>query len=102
MPWTDIHSGSNQVHMWATNGVGYIDLLSASVNLTGWGSTANIGRVNNSAFYPVVGEGFYGSTRDGYFPTVVSVREDGNVRLEYAGGASGGRVVSSIFNYNIG
>lgn len=102
MPWTDIHLGSHRVHMWAANGVGYIDLLSASINLTGWGSSVNVGHVNNSAFYPVVSEEFYGSTRDSFLPTAVSVREDGNVRLEYAGGASGSRIVSSIFSYNIG
>lgn len=102
MHWTDIHLGSHRVHMWAANGVGYIDLLSANTNLTGWGSSVNVGHVNNSAFYPVVGEGFYGSTRDSYFPTGVSVREDGNVRIEYAGGTSGSRIVSTIFNYNIG
>lgn len=102
MPWCDIHLGSHQVHMWAANGVGHIDLLSANTNLTGWGSSANVGRVKNSAFYPAVGEVLYGSTRDSYLPTVVSVREDGNVRIEYAGGAAGNRIVSSLFPYNIG
>ena len=102
MPWTDIHSGSHQVHMWAVNGVGYIDLLSANANLTGWGSAVNIGHVSNSAFRPTADEGLYGSTRDSYYPTVVSVRKDGNVRLEYAGGPSGNRIVSSLFPYYIG
>lgn len=102
MPWTDIHTGSHQVHMWAANGVGYIDLLSANANLTGWGSAVNVGRVRNGAFCPASGEEFYGSTRDSYLPTVVSVGEDGNVKLEYAGGQSGGRVVSSLFPYHIG
>lgn len=102
MPWRDIHLDKNKVHMWASDGVGYIDLLTANINLTGWGSAVNIGQVNNSAFYPVLGEELYASTKDAYLPTVVSVRTDGNVRLEYAGGQVGGRVVSSIFSYNIG
>lgn len=102
MPWTDIHSGSNQAHMWAANGVGYIDLLSTSVNLTGWGSAVSVGHVSNSAFRPAADGGLYGSTRDSYLPTVVSVRKDGNVRLEYAGGSTGNRTVSSLFPYYIG
>ena len=88
--------------MWASGGVGYIDLLSANINLPGWGSSATVGHVSNSAFYPAIGEGLYVSTRDSYFPTVLSVRTDGNVVLEYAGGPTGNRVVSSIFAYNIG
>ena len=102
MPWSDIHLGTNDVHMWASDGVGYISLLTADINLTGWGSVENVGWVNNSAFRPVVGEGVYASTRDSYIPTMVSVREDGNVRLEYAGGQVGNRIVSSVFSYNIG
>ena len=102
MPWTDIHLGTNQAHMWASNGVGYVDLMTASINLTGWGSAVNIGQVSNSAFYPVTDEGFYVSTRDSYFPTSVAVRAGGAVRLEYAGGPTGNRIVSTIFSYNIG
>lgn len=102
MPWTDIHSGVNAVHMWASNGVGYVDLLSASINLTGWGSAETVGHVSNSAFRPVADEGFYASTRDNYLPTTVAVRGNGNVSLEYAGGPAGKRIVSSIFPYNIG
>lgn len=102
MPWTDIHLGSHQAHMWAANGVGYIDILSASSNLTGWGSAVNVGQVRNSAFYPVIDEEFYASSRDSYFPTSVSVRSGGAVRIEYVGGQTGNRVVSSIFSYNIG
>lgn len=102
MPWTDIHLGSHQVHMWASNGVGYIDLLSANTNLTGWGSAVKIGQVSNSAFCPVIDEGFYASTRDNYFPTAVAVKAGGAVSLEYVGGQTGNRVVSSIFSYNIG
>lgn len=102
MPWRDIHLGANAAHMWASNGVGYIDLLTASINLTGWGSAVTVGRVSNSAFYPAVSEGLFASTRDNYFPTTVTVRTDGNVNLEYSGGPTGNRVVSAIFSYNIG
>lgn len=102
MPWTDIHLGTNQAHMWASNGVGYIDLVTASISLTGWGSAVTVGRVSNSAFYPVISEGLYASTRDSYFPTTAVVRTDGNVNLEYVGGTTGNRVVSTIFSYNIG
>ena len=102
MPWTDIHLGTNQAHMWASNGVGYVDLTTASINLTGWGSVVNIGQVSNSAFYPVIDEGLYASTRDSYFPTSVAVKAGGAVRLEYSGGPTGNRVVSTIFSYNIG
>lgn len=102
MPWTDIHLGTNKAHMWASNGVGYIDLVTASINLTGWGSAVTVGHVSNSAFYPVISEELYAATRDSYFPSAVAVRIDGNVSLEYVGGATGNRVVSSIFSYNIG
>lgn len=102
MPWTDIHLGANNAHMWASNGVGYIDLLTASINLTGWGSAVTVGQVSNSAFYPVADEGSYAPTRDSYFPTSVAVRAGGVVRIEYAGGPTGSRVVSTIFSYNIG
>lgn len=102
MPWTDIHLGTNKAHMWASNGVGYIDLTTASINLTGWGSAVTVGHVSNSAFYPVISEGLYVSTRDNYLPTSAVVRTDGNVNLEYAGGQTGNRSVSTIFSYNIG
>jgi hypothetical protein len=102
MPWTDIHSGANQAYMWASNGVGYVDLLTAYINLTGWGSAVTVGQVSNSAFYPAIDEGLYASTRDSYLPTVVCIRDGGAVRIEYAGGPTGNRVVSSIFPYNIG
>lgn len=102
MPWTDIHLGTNQAHMWASNGVGYIDLVTASINLTGWGSAVTVGQVRNSAFYPAISEGLYAPTRDNYLPTTAAVRTDGNVNLEYAGGQTGNRVVSTIFSYNIG
>lgn len=102
MPWTDIHLGANQAHMWASNGVGYIDLVTTSINLTGWGSAVTVGHVSNSAFYPAISEGLYASTRDSYLPTTVAVRTDGNVNLEYAGGTTGNRGVSTIFSYNVG
>ena len=102
MPWTDIHVDAHQVHMWATDGVGYIDMLTAASSLSGWGSTVNVGRVSNDAFRPMVDESFYGSTRDSYYPTGVAVRGDGTVRLEYSGGPTGSRVVSSLFPYRIG
>lgn len=102
MPWTDIHLGANQAHMWASNGVGYVDLVTASIDLTGWGSAVNVGQVSNSAFYPVIDEGLYVSTRDSYFPTSAVVRGGGAVRIEYAGGPTGNRIVSTIFSYNIG
>lgn len=102
MPWTDIHLGANQAHMWASNGVGYVDLVTASINLTGWGSVVDVGQVRNSAFYPVIDEGLYVSTRDSYYPTSAVVRAGGAVRIEYAGGPTGNRIVSTIFSYNIG
>lgn len=102
MPWRDIHLGTNQAHMWASNGVGHIDLLTVSINLTGWGSAVTVGHVSNSAFYPVIGEGLFAPTRDSYLPTTVEVETNGDVNLEYAGGTTGNRVVSTIFSYNIG
>ena len=102
MPWTDIHLKNNKAHMWASNGVGYIDLVTDSINLTGWGSAVTVGRVSNGAFYPVISEWLSASTRDSYFPTTVEVRTDGNVNLGYAGGTTGNRIVSTIFSYNIG
>lgn len=102
MPWTDIHLGKNTAHMWASNGVGYIDLATASINLTGWGSAVDVGQVSNSAFYPVIDEGIYMSTRDSYSPTSVAVKTGGAVKLEYAGGPTGNRAASGIFSYNIG
>ena len=102
MPWRDIHLGANQVHMWASNGVGHIDIVTTDINLTGWGSSVTVGHVSNSAFYPVIGEGLYASTKDSYLPTTVVIRDNGNVNLEYAGGPTGNRVVSTILSYNVG
>lgn len=102
MPWTDIHLGGNQAHMWASNGVGYVDLVTANINLAGWGSSVNVGQVSNSAFYPVIDGVVYAPTRDSYSPTSASVRTGGAVKIEYAGGPTGNRIVSTIFPYNIG
>ena len=102
MPWRDIHLGANKVHMWASGGTGNIDLLTTDINLTGWGSKAVIGQVNNHAFYPSSSESVYAPSRDSYLPTVAGVADNGNVYIEYAGGAAGKRIVSTIFTYNIG
>lgn len=102
MPWCDIHLGTNKVHMWASGGTGNIDLLTANIDLTGWGSKVVVGQVNNSAFYPANSESVYAPTRDSYLPTIAGVADNGNVYVEYVGGASGSRTVSPIFTYNIG
>ena len=102
MPWRDVHVGANKVHMWASCGTGNIDLLTTDVNLTGWGSKSVVGQVDNSAFYPVNREGVYAPTRDNYLPTVAGVDTNGNVYIEYSGGTTGKRIVSTIFTYNIG
>lgn len=102
MPWSDIHLGAHKVHMWASGGTGNIDLLTSDVNLTGWGSKSVVGQVSNSAFYPATSEGVYAPSRDSYLPTVAGVADNGNVYVEYSGGAAGKRIVSTIFTYNIG
>lgn len=102
MPWHDIHLGTNKVHMWASGGTGHIDLLSADINLATWGSKMVVGQVNNAAFYPANPESVYAPTRDAYYPTVAGVADNGNVYVEYAGGAQGARIVSPTFAYNIG
>lgn len=102
MPWTDIHLGANAAHMFASGGVAHIDLLTTTINLTGWGSEVAVAQVHNSSFYPAIAEGFFASTRDSYYPTTVSVLSNGNVKVGYAGGPSGNRIVSSIFSYNVG
>lgn len=102
MPRRDIHIGVNKVHMWASGGTGNIDLLTTDINLTGWGSKAVIGQVNNSAFYPVERAGVYAPTRDSYIPTVAGVDVNGNVYVEYSGGAAGKRVASTTLTYSIG
>ena len=102
MPWSDIHLGNHIAHMWASGGTAHIDLLTSTVNLTGWGSEVTIAQVNNPNFYPAIAEGCYAGTRDSYYPTVLSVLTNGSVKVGYVGGATGGRVVSHILTYNIG
>lgn len=102
MPRRDIHLGNHKVYMWASNGVGYVNLRAENANLTGWGSNVAVGRVNNSAFYPTANEGCYAPSRDGYLPTAASVMTDGTVKVEYGGGQSGTRIVSTIISYPIG
>lgn len=102
MPWRDIHLGSHKASMWANGGTAYINLLTAGVNLTGWGSTATVAQVNNSSFYPAVKQDAYVPTKDSYFPTAVTVGTDGKVNAGYAGGAAGSRIMSTTLVYNIG
>lgn len=101
MPWRDIHLGAHKVYMWASGGTGNITLLTANVNLTGWGSKSAIGQVSNSAFYPVNKESVYAPSRDNYFPTSAGVDTNGNVYVEYSGGAAGNRAVSTTLTYSI-
>lgn len=101
MPWTDIHL-NGVAHMWANGGTAHIDLLTNPVNVTGWGSEVAVARVNNPGFYPVTAEGSYVPTRDSYYPTTLSIYTDGYLKVGYAGGAAGSRIVSNIFTYNIG
>lgn len=102
MPWRDIHLNNHTAKMWARGGTAHITLLTASVNLTGWGSNAVVAQVNNSSFYPAAKTDAYAPTRDSYFPTVVSVGTDGKVNVGYAGGTTGGRIVATVLTYNIG
>lgn len=102
MPRRDIHLGSHKVYMWASNGVGYVSLRAENANLTGWGSSVAVGQVNNSAFYPTAREGCFAPSRDSYLPTAASVMTDGTVKVEYAGGQTGNRIVSTIISYPIG
>lgn len=102
MPWTDIHTDANVATMWANAGTAHVDLLSAPVNLTGWGSAVVVARNDNPLFRPAVSEGYYAGTRDSYFPTVVSALTNGQVTVGYAGGPTGSRITSAILTYNIG
>lgn len=102
MPWKDIHLNNHVAHMWASCGTAHINLTTASVNLTGWGSNVTVAQVNNSSFYPAVKADIYAPTRDSYFPTALSVGTDGKVNAGYAGGSAGSRIVSSTLTYNIG
>lgn len=101
MPWRDIHLGTNQAHMWASDGTAHVNLLTAQVNLTGWGSNATVAHVNNSGFYPAVTQSCYATTRDAYLPTVLNVETNGNITVGYAGGNAGNRIVSHILTYPI-
>ena len=102
MPWKDIHLNNHVAHMWASCGTAHINLTTANVNLTGWGSNVTVAQVNNSSFYPAVKADIYAPTRDSYYPTVLSVGTDGKVNAGYSGGAAGNRIVSTTLTYNIG
>lgn len=102
MPRTDIHTNANAVTMWASDGVGYVNLLTAPVNLTGWGSTVTVGQVANSAFWPTVKTESYTATRDSYSPTITGIQSDGRVTVGYGGGAGGNRITAAIVPYYIG
>lgn len=102
MPRRDIHLGSHNVYMWASNGVGYVNLRAENANLTGWGSNVAVGQVNNSAFYPTAREGCFAPSRDSYLPTGAYVSTNGTVGVEYGGGQTGKRTVSTIISYPIG
>lgn len=102
MPRRDIHLGVNIAHMWASGGVAHIYLLTTSINLSGWGSEAAVAQVSNSAFYPAVTEDVYVPTRDSYSPTTLNVSTNGTVKVGYAGGSTGKRIVSSVLTYDIG
>lgn len=102
MPWKDIHLNNHVAHMWASCGTAHINLTTANVNLTGWGSSVTVAQVNNSRFYPAVKADIYAPMRDSYYPTALSVGTDGKVNAGYAGGATGNRIVSTTLTYNIG
>ena len=102
MPLTHINVGTNSVRMFARNGIAHINLLSTPANLTGWGSTVTVGHVNMSEFFPTVAQSCYAPSRDSYLPTSVSVETNGDVKVGYAGGAGGNRVVSTVLTYLIG
>lgn len=102
MPWIDIHLNNHVAHMWASCGTAHINLTTASVNLTGWGSNVTVAQVKNSSFYPAVKADIYAPTRDSYYPTALSVGTDGKVNAGYAGGTAGSRIASTTLTYNIG
>lgn len=101
MPWRDIHLGTNQAHMWASGGTAHVNLLTAQVNLTGWGSNATVAHVSNSGFCPAVKQSCYATTRDAYLPTVLDVGTNGDITVGYAGGTAGNRIASHILTYTI-
>lgn len=102
MPWSDINLNNGSAHMWASCGTAHINLMTNSVNLTGWGSSATVAKVNNPSFYPAVKTNIYVPTRDSYSPTALNVDTDGKVNIEYAGGSAGSRMASTTLTYNIG
>lgn len=102
MPWKDIHLDKNRANVWASNGTAHINIQTADINLTGWGSYATVAHVNNSAFYPAIQQGINACTGNGYFPTFLGVYTDGNVKIGYAGGQVGKRSISSVLTYDIG
>lgn len=102
MPWIDIHLNNHIAHMWASGGTAHINLTTANVNLTGWGSNVTVAQVNNSSFYPAVKVDIYAPTRDSYYPTALIVGTDGKVNAGYAGGTTGNRIASTTLTYNIG
>lgn len=102
MPWRDIHLDKNTVNMWASNGTAHIHVQTSDINLTGWGSYVTVAHVNNSAFHPATQQGINAGTGNGYFPTVLGVYPDGNVKIGYAGGQIGNRSVLSVLTYDIG
>lgn len=101
MPWKAINLGSNQAHMWASGGTAHVNLLTTQVNLTGWGSSATVARVNNSGFYPTVAQSCYAATRDAYLPSVLKVDTNGDITVGYVGGTTGNRIVGHVLTYDI-
>ena len=93
---------NNTVNMWASNGTAHIHVQTSDINLTGRGSYATVAYVDNSAFRPATKQGINAGTGNGYFPTVLGVYPDGNVKIGYAGGQVGKRSVLSVLTYDIG
>lgn len=102
MLWSDVHLDNNSANMWASNGTAHIQVHTADINLTGWGSYVTVAHVNNSAFCPDIQQGINASTGNGYFPTFLGVYPDGDVKIGYAGGQTGNRSVLSALTYTIG
>lgn len=102
MPWSDIHLDKNSANVWASNGTAHINIQTADINLTGWGSYVTVAHVNNSAFCPAIPQSINACTGNGYFPTFLGVYSDGNVKIGYAGGQVGKRSILSVLTYDIG
>lgn len=102
MPWRDIRLNDNTANMWASNGTAHIRVQTSDINLTGWGSYVTVAYVNNSAFHPAIPQSINASTGNGYFPTVLGVYSDGNVKIGYAGGQTGKRSILSVLTYDVG